>query len=113
MTTKKKPAVPADVAVLKSLVQEQTLKIADLEKKLAEAVKAKESADTNAKTARDERDAANAIISNAHDLMDACPAALPRTKKFKPYTWSDETRDEPMDLLVRMGSWLGGTRGAA
>ena len=110
MTTKRKPAVTADIAVLKSLVQEQTLKIADLEKKLADAVKAKETADLGAKTARDERDAVQGIVNNAHDLMDACPAALPRTKKFKPYTWSDETRDEPMDLLVRMGSWLGATK---
>ena len=39
------------------------------------------------------------------------PAALPRVKKVKPYTWSDETREQPIDLLVRMGSWLGATNG--
>ena len=111
MTTKKRTTTPPDVAVLKAMVQEQTLKIAALEDKMAGIEKSKASADESASAARKELAAAQAIIDNAHDLIDACPAALPRVKKVKPYTWSDETREQPIDLLVRMGSWLGATNG--
>lgn len=111
MTTKKRTTIQPDVAVLKGMVQEQTLKIAELERGLAEAVKAKDEAAKTSANLIKERDEIKAVVENAHDLMDSCPAALPRTKTIKPYTWSVETRDEPMDLLVRMGSWLGATRG--
>lgn len=45
MTTKKRTTTPPDVAVLKAMVQEQTLKIAALEDKMAGLEKSKASAD--------------------------------------------------------------------
>ena len=110
MTTRKKTASPAELEPLKAMVREQTLQIKELTQKIEGLEKSKQSAEDSVKQARSERDEAKAIIENAHDLIDACPAALPRTKKVKPYSWSTETTDVPIDLLVRMGSWLGATK---
>ena len=108
MTAKK---TPADVYALKGLIQEQALKIATLEKE-RDSLKAQVDTNANATKYHSERaDKAETIISQAHDLMDACAATLPRMTVKKQQWGADQEVEQ--NLIVRMGSWLGATRHAA
>jgi len=106
MSTPKK--TPPDVAALKSLIQEQALTIAALQKERDSLKAQKESSDNAMRHHSERADKAESVINEAHDLMDACPAALPRTVVRKRSYYADE--EVQQNLIVRMGSWLGATK---
>jgi len=108
MTVKKRTTTPPDVAALKGIVQEQALKIVDLEKQLLTLQGQKDSAESSRKNASDRADRAEAVVAQCQDLMDSCPSCLPRMTTRK-NTWGG-TEEKEQDLVVRMGSWLGATR---
>lgn len=105
MATKRK--TPADIVTLQRMVQAQAVTIDNLEKKLAEGAKAKDEAMKTSERIAKERDEFKEVVEQAHDLMDACPAALPRRVK-RQLRWGEE--EQETSLIVRMGSWLGATK---
>ena len=111
MATKKRTTTPPDVAALKSVIQEQAIKIAELEKQAVTQAANQVNLENSQKSQRERADKAENTIAQAHDLMDACPSALPRTTTRK-NSWGG-TEDREQDLIVRMGSWLGATKAVA
>lgn len=105
MSTRKK--IPADVAALKSIVQEQSVKIAELEKSLKDRTQSLEYSQSNYNTQAREKDAALAQIEEVHILVDACAGALPRFAVIPAKnSWGEDQKREN-SIMLRLASFMG------
>lgn len=100
-----KPKTPADVAALKEIVQEQALKIAALEKEKASLTEQKTNLENARMTYLKETQELKGTLDKIHDLIDACPGAMPRMTTRKSNWGTSEEKEQ--DVIVRMASWIG------
>lgn len=105
MTKPKRPAPPADITALKSLINEQAVQIASLTEELRTAKADAEKKGGYLVSSQKETERLRVIVEGIHDLIDTIPGVIPRETKGK-NNWGGETTKET-DILIRLASMFG------